>query len=75
MAAGVGSDPAGAQVGVEPRAAVEEPLETLHEDYAYEFQIGWNLWENSEVSREGLDPPLGARDAPGARDWIRAAVR
>jgi hypothetical protein len=25
--------------------AVEEALELLHEDYAYEFQIGWTLWE------------------------------
>jgi hypothetical protein len=24
---------------------VEEAMELLHEDYAYEFQIGWNLWE------------------------------
>ena len=32
-------------VGAEPRAAVEETLELLHEDYAYEFQIGWSLWE------------------------------
>ena len=31
--------------GIEPRAAVEEALELLHEDYAYEFQIGWSLWE------------------------------
>jgi len=31
--------------GAEPRAAVEEALEFLHDDYAYEFQIGWNLWE------------------------------
>jgi hypothetical protein len=31
--------------GMEPRQAVEEALELLHEDYAYEFQIGWNLWE------------------------------
>ena len=50
----VGSAPAGAKMGVEPRAAVEETLETLHEDYAYEFQIGWNLWE-LEIP-EGLDP-------------------
>jgi hypothetical protein len=33
------------QPGVEPRLAVEEALEMLHEDYAYEFQIGWSLWE------------------------------
>ena len=31
--------------GAEPRAAVEESLDLLHEDYAYEFQIGWSLWE------------------------------
>ncbi|MGD0736393.1 MAG: hypothetical protein ABR976_14665 [Terracidiphilus sp.] len=31
--------------GAEPRSAVEESLELLHEDYAYEFQIGWSLWE------------------------------
>ena len=31
--------------GAEPRQAVEEATELLHEDYAYEFQIGWNLWE------------------------------
>ena len=31
--------------GVQPREAVEAALESLHDDYAYEFQIGWNLWE------------------------------
>lgn len=56
----VGSGPAGGKMGVEPRAAVEETLQTLHEDYAYEFQIGWNLWE-LEI-REGLDPR-----------WVRGA--
>jgi hypothetical protein len=25
--------------------AVEQALELLHTDYAYEFQIGWTLWE------------------------------
>ena len=35
----------GANAGAEPRHAVEEALELLHEDCAYEFQIGWNLWE------------------------------
>lgn len=33
------------EIGVEPKFAVEEALELLHEDYAYEFQIGWSLWE------------------------------
>jgi hypothetical protein len=31
--------------GAEPRQAVDDALELLHEDYAYEFQIGWSLWE------------------------------
>jgi len=31
--------------GAEPRQAVEDTLELLHDDYAYEFQIGWSLWE------------------------------
>jgi hypothetical protein len=30
--------------GVEPMQGVEEALELLHEDYAYEFQIEWSLW-------------------------------
>ncbi len=34
-----------AERGVGPGQAVEEALEALHDDYAYEFQIGWNLWE------------------------------
>jgi hypothetical protein len=40
--------------GAEPRFAVEESLELLHDDYAYEFQIGWSLWELETPS--GLDP-------------------
>jgi hypothetical protein len=24
---------------------VEAAMELLHDDYAYEFQVGWNLWE------------------------------
>jgi len=35
----------GPELGAEPRFAVEEALELLHDDYAYEFQIGWSLWE------------------------------
>jgi hypothetical protein len=35
----------GGERGAEPRFAVEEAMELLHDDYAYEFQIGWNLWE------------------------------
>jgi len=40
--------------GVDPALAVEDALELLHEDYAYEFQIGWNLWEFEKP--EMLDP-------------------
>jgi hypothetical protein len=40
--------------GADPRQAVEEALELLHDDYAYEFQIGWSLWE-AAISA-GLDP-------------------
>jgi len=32
------------QIGAAPREAVAEALDLLHDDYAYEFQIGWNLW-------------------------------
>lgn len=35
----------GGESGAEPRFAVAEALELLHEDFAYEFQIGWSLWE------------------------------
>jgi hypothetical protein len=41
---GAGVDGAVA-LGAEPRFAVEEALELLHDDFAYEFQIGWSLWE------------------------------
>jgi hypothetical protein len=40
--------------GVDPRQAVEDALEMLHDDYAYEFQIGWTLWE-LEADAAGLD--------------------
>jgi hypothetical protein len=42
-----------AERGAEPRFAVEEALELLHDDFAYEFQIGWSLWELE--SGGGLD--------------------
>ena len=40
--------------GAEIRLAVEDALELLHDDYAYEFQIGWSLWE-VEPGVNGLD--------------------
>jgi hypothetical protein len=33
------------ELGAEPALAVDDALELLHDDYAYEFQIGWSLWE------------------------------
>jgi hypothetical protein len=45
--------------GADPKLAVEDTLELLHDDYAYEFQIGWSLWELE------ADPGLDAR-------WVRA---
>lgn len=49
--------------GAEPRQAVEEATELLHEDYAYEFQIGWNLWE----LETGTDGSQSATAAPSAQ--------
>ncbi|HTX75222.1 MAG TPA: hypothetical protein VMD29_03375 [Terracidiphilus sp.] len=56
-------------VGAEPRVAVEETLELLHEDYAYEFQIGWSLWESAED--EGTRE-RGNQDAASAR-WAQVS--
>jgi len=51
----IGAGGAGAvELGAEPRLAVEEALELLHEDFAYEFQIGWSLWELEATG--SLDP-------------------
>lgn len=62
------SPAAPAQAGVEPRFAVEEALELLHEDYAYEFQIGWSLWE-----LENPAPAVAAEtDLEGGARWVRA---
>jgi hypothetical protein len=53
------------QLGEEPRAAVESATELLHEDYAYEFQIGWNLWEFEAASgNAGPSTAVGAKNAP-----------
>lgn len=40
--------------GAPPRQAVEDAADLLHDDYAYEFQIGWSLWELEAGA--GLDP-------------------
>ena len=70
--------------GAEPRAAVEEALELLHDDYAYEFQIGWSLWElenaNAGLLRQAQDrlstaPSLRSGSAQEANlldaRWVR----
>jgi hypothetical protein len=54
-----GGGAAGA-LGAEPGLAVDEALELLHDDYAYEFQIGWSLWE-PEVARANACSPRQAQ--------------
>jgi hypothetical protein len=63
--------------GAEPGFAVEEALEILHDDYAYEFQIGWSLWElenppgdagpSTSLRFAQDDSALGGLDARWAR--------
>ncbi len=53
----------GLNFGVEPRQAVAQALELLHDDYAYEFQIGWSLWE-LETGDAG-SPSAGSGQAQG----------
>jgi hypothetical protein len=72
--------------GAEPRVAVEEATELLHDDYAYEFQIGWSLWEletatggislaeKEEAGLHSTHPPDGgfAQGSPSTRPALRA---
>ena len=64
-------------LGAEPRAAVAEALELLHDDYAYEFQIGWSLWE-LEKPPEKAGPSTSVAAATSAQDdsagWVGRAV-
>jgi len=53
--------------GAEPQFAVEEALELLHDDYAYEFQIGWSLWE-LENPHGNAGPSTSATHAAFAQD-------
>jgi len=71
MGAGPGSSP-GLGPGAEPRLAVEEALELLHDDYAYEFQMGWNLWEWEDA--DSVPPATGANSAQNEKvlgRWAR----
>jgi len=74
--AGAGGDGA-VELGVEPRLAVEDALELLHDDFAYEFQIGWSLWELETGGEAGPstalrsaqdDSAMGRLDARWARE-------
>ena len=41
--------------GAEIKDAISDALELLHDDYAYEFQIGWSLWELEEARNPELN--------------------
>jgi hypothetical protein len=57
--------------GADVKFAVEEALEILHEDYAYEFQIGWSLWE-LEAGGAGLETRTTTGLETGATSrWVR----
>jgi hypothetical protein len=55
--------------GAEPAQAVEDALELLHDDYAYEFQIEWSLWALESPEETSAGPRHGASSAftPAAR--------
>lgn len=58
--------------GVEPREAVEHALELLHDDYAYEFQIGWKLWELETAKGLLLQQQGLVAGGPGVDPrWVR----
>jgi hypothetical protein len=59
--------------GADPRVAVAEATELLHEDYAYEFQIGWNLWE-LEIGPGGVPPARNEEAVPSTRPALRAGL-
>lgn len=57
-------------LGALPKDAVAEAMEHLHEDYAWEFQIGWHLWEPEAPGDAGpsllpqnTDPSTALRSA------------
>jgi hypothetical protein len=58
--------------GAEPAQAVADAMELLHEDYAYEFQIGWNLWtlETAPELAAREQGPVPVSSETGAR-WVR----
>jgi hypothetical protein len=63
----------GSSPGVEPQLAVAEALELLHDDYAYEFQVGWNLWE-LETGAGGDAATRNATADPSTHPALRAGL-
>lgn len=63
--------------GLEPKLAVEDALELLHEDYAYEFQIGWSLWEPEvpEGTEAGGSAPLRFAQDEGSGGDVVPQIR
>lgn len=59
--------------GLEPKQAVEDALELLHDDYAYEFQIAWSLWEYSPQRSRPVagDPEFEAATAGLDARWVQ----
>jgi hypothetical protein len=66
-----GRSGSGPELGAEPRLAVEEALELLHDDYAYEFQIGWSLWELQSENAGPSTPLRSAQDDNHSGRWVR----
>ncbi len=63
---------AGPEWGTDPREAVEEAMELLHDDYAYEFQIGWSLWELEDGEAGPPGPTQGEPSThPPSADSLR----
>ncbi len=75
----------GVERGADPRQAVAEALELLHDDYAYEFQVGWVLWEletgdagpstrpsaATDVLARDESADLSSRDTGDTTRWVR----
>lgn len=58
--------------GVLPRQAVEDATELLHDDYAFEFQIGWSLWElDSEADLPPREQGPARGDAGHDPRWAK----
>jgi hypothetical protein len=70
----VGSPTTAGNMGAEPRTAVEEATELIHDDYAYEFQIGWDLWELETAPTGTADPSTPLRFAQDDKA-LRSAPR